>query len=114
MSLAETYERFLASPNPLHLTTDVSLHYIPTLKSFNEQGPVIRHLESQHKNVVKIKSTKTISVVEGPNSIALETDTTIEFISGGGSYLPGVDSFIFDMTATFPIVSSFLSYVNTD
>ena len=106
MALTESYQRFLASPNPLNVTTDVSFHYIPTLKSFNDQGPVIRHLESQNKNSVRTKVVKTISTVEGPNAIAIETETTLEFISGGGAYLPGMDSFIDDMKAVLPMVRS--------
>jgi hypothetical protein len=105
MSLTQTYERFLASPNPLSLAEDASLHYIPTLKSFSQQGPVVKHLESQNKDVVSIKSAKTISAIEGANAVALETNTTLEFISGGGAYMPGVESFIIDMTATLPMVS---------
>ncbi|ETN44295.1 uncharacterized protein HMPREF1541_10475 [Cyphellophora europaea CBS 101466] len=103
MTLAATYERFLASPNPLNLSEDASLHYIPTLKSFSEQGPLIRHLEDQNRNVVKTKSNKTISVVEGASSLALETETILEFVSGGGAYLPGLDTFIFDSVATLPM-----------
>lgn len=106
MTLAQTYERFLASPNPLNLSEDASLHYIPTLKSFNQQGPIIRHLQSQNRDVVKVKIAKPISVVEGPNSIAMELDTTLEFVSSGGTYLPGMDTFIIDMTATLPMVRS--------
>lgn len=104
MSLAQTYERFLASPNPLNLAEDASLHYIPTLKSFSQQGPIVRHLEDQNKNVVRIKSNKRLNAVEGASSIALETETTLEFVSGGGSYLPGLESFILDAVATLPMV----------
>lgn len=104
MALAQVYERFLASPNPLSLAEDASLHYITTLKSFSQQGPIIRHLETQNRNVVKIKSSKRISAVEGASSIALETETALEFISGGGTYLPGLDTFIVDIIATLPMV----------
>lgn len=104
MALAQIYERFFASPNPLSLADEAALHYIPTLKSFSQQGPVVRHLVSQNRDVVKVKSSKRISVVEGANSIALETETVLEFISGGGSYLPGLDTFITDLVATLPMV----------
>jgi hypothetical protein len=104
MALSQIYARFFASPNPLSLAEDASLHYIPTLKSFSQQGPIVRHLESQNKDVVKVKSSKRISVVEGASSIALETETVLEFISGGGSYLPGLDTFIIDSVATLPMV----------
>jgi hypothetical protein len=113
MSLVQIYERFFASPNPLSLAEDASLHYIPTLKSFSQQGPVVRHLESQNKNEVKVKSSKRISVVEGSSSIALETETVLEFISSGGTYLPGLDTFIIDLVATLPMVSCQRSYLLT-
>jgi hypothetical protein len=104
MSLTAVYERFLASPNPLSLAENASLHYIPTLTSHSQPGPIIRHLETQNKSVVTIKSAKTISAVEGLNAIAIEVDTTIEFVSGGGAYLPGLENFVADKTATLPIV----------
>lgn len=105
MTLSAIYERFIASPNPLSLAENASLHYVPTLKSFSEQGPIIKHLESQNKDVVKIKSAKIINTIEGANAIAVEVDTTLEFISGGGAYLPGLENFIVDKIATVPMVS---------
>jgi hypothetical protein len=104
MALTAVYERFLASPNPLSLAETASLHYIPTLTSYTQSGPIIRHLESQNKNVVKTKSAKTIHAVESPSSLALEVDTTLEFISGGGAYAPGLENFIVDKIATLPLV----------
>ena len=104
MSLAAVYERFIASPNPLNLAENASLHYIPTLTTHSQPGPIIRHLESQNKNVVSIKSAKTISVVEGQNAVVVEVDTTMEFVSGGGAYLPGLENFVADKIATIPIV----------
>ena len=106
MSLTAMYERFLASPNPISLSENASLHYIPTLTTHSQSGPIIRHLESQNKNVVTIKSAKTISVIEGQNAIAIEIDTTMEFVSGGGAYLPGLENFVADKIATLPIVST--------
>ena len=106
MALKAVYERFLASPNPLNFSETASLHYVPTLTSYTQSGSIIRHLENQNKNVVKVKSQKVISAVEGPSSIALEVDTTMEFLSGGGAYLPNLDSFVVvDKIVTLPIVS---------
>ena len=104
MALRATYERFLVSPNPLNLADNASFHYIPTLTTFSKSGPIIKHLESQHKSVVKKRNEKTISAVEGGNSLALEVESTLEFISGGGAYLPGLENFVTDRIVTFPSV----------
>jgi hypothetical protein len=104
MSLTAVYQRFLASPNPLSLAENASLHYIPTLTSHSQPGPIIRHLESQAKNIVSVKAAKTISAVEGHNALAIEVDTTLEFISGGGAYLPGLENFVADKIAQLPMV----------
>jgi hypothetical protein len=106
MSLKAVYERFLASPNPLSLSENVSLNYIPTLRTFTQSGPVIRHLESQSKNEVRKKAEKVIAAVEGQNSLSLDVETTLEFISSGGAYLPGLENFVTDRVVTFPSVSS--------
>ena len=105
MTLTAIYERFAASPNPLSLADDASLHYVPTLTTFAEQGPIVKHLQSQNRTVVRIKSQKTISAIEGPNAVAVEFETTLEFVSGGGAYLPGLDNLIADKIATLPTVS---------
>jgi hypothetical protein len=109
MSLKAVYERFLASPNPLNLAENASLNYIPTLQTFTQPGAVIRHLENQNKNEVRKKAEKVIAAVEGQKSISLDIDTTLEFISGGGAYLPGLDNFVTDRIATFPTVSLMLT-----
>lgn len=105
MSLKQVYERFLASPNPLNLADNVSLQYVTTLTTFKQQGPIVKHLENQQKNVVKKQSEKIISHVEDSTSLAVIAETTLEFISSGGAYLPGLDTFIVDRQATLPIVS---------
>jgi hypothetical protein len=105
MSLKAVYERFLTSPNPLSLCDNASLNYIPTLRTFNQQGPVIRHLENQNRAEVRKKAEKIIGAIEGSNSLSLEVETTLEFISNGGAYLPGLDNFVTDRIVTFPTVS---------
>jgi hypothetical protein len=104
MSLKSIYQRFLEVPNPISLSENASLHYITTVTTFNGPNAIIRHLEDQNKKVVTIQSAKVISAVEGQTSIALEVETTLEFISGGGSYLPGLEEFVVDKIATFPTV----------
>lgn len=105
MGLKAVYEKFLTSPNPLGLSEGAVLQYVTTLTTFTEQGPIIRHLETQNKNVVKKRSEKIISEIEGLTSVAVITETTLEFISSGGAYLPNLDNFIVDRVVTFPIVS---------
>ncbi|KAL2444481.1 hypothetical protein ABEF95_016887 [Exophiala dermatitidis] len=100
MTLKDIYQRFLERPNPINLSENASLHYVTTLTSFSQPGPIVRHLESQNRNVVKTKSARIISAVEASNALALEVETELEFISGGGSYLPGLENFIVDKTAT--------------
>ncbi|KAJ9615295.1 hypothetical protein H2200_001370 [Cladophialophora chaetospira] len=102
MALKGVYQRFLDLPNPISLNENASLHYITTLTTFSSSGDIVRHLESQNKKVVRTKSAKIISVVEGSNALALEVETVLEFISGGGAYLPGLENFIVDKIATIP------------
>lgn len=104
MALRDIYQRFLDLPNPLSLSQDASLHYITTLTSFSQSAQIIRHLETQNKNVVSTNSVKVISAVESTNSLALEVETVLEFISGGGTYLPGLENFIVDKIAIIPTV----------
>ena len=105
MSLQVFYERFLASPEVGSLTETASLNYIPTLTTVNNAEPITTHLQKQHNSVVKKKSEKVIGAVEGPSALSLDVETTLEFISGGGAYLPGLENFVTDKVATFPAVS---------
>jgi hypothetical protein len=110
MSLKSIYQRFLEVPNPISLSDNASLHYVTTLTSFSGSTAVVRHLETQNKKVVRTKSAKVITAIEGHRSLALEVETVLEFISGGGAYLPGLENFIVDKIATIPTVSSHASF----
>jgi hypothetical protein len=104
MALQTAYKQFLTAPNPSFLAENASLHYITTLVTLNGASGILKHLKSQDHELQK-KEEKFLDVVEGPNSLAVETHTTIEFLSGGGSYLPSLDdNFLADRTVTFPIV----------
>jgi len=104
MGLQAEYERFLASPDPLSLAANATYQYVTTPTSLTQPGAIIKHLENQQKDVVRKKSEKVISAVEGLTSVAVIVETTLEFVSSGGAYLPGLDSFIVDRTATLPMV----------
>lgn len=105
MSLKAIYQRFLDNPNPISLSDNASLHYVTTLTSYTEPAGIIRHLETHGKKIVKTKSTRVISAVEGHDALAIEVETVLEFISGGGAYLPGLENYVVDKIATIPTVS---------
>jgi hypothetical protein len=104
MALQTAYKQFLAAPNSSFLANNASLHYITTLVTVNGSSEVIKHLNGQSYDLKKTEQT-FLDVVEGTNALAVEVHSTIEFISGGGSYLPGLDdNFLADRIVTFPIV----------
>ncbi|KAF2013112.1 hypothetical protein BU24DRAFT_452071 [Aaosphaeria arxii CBS 175.79] len=105
MSLCAQYQAFLANPSvgALH-DGNASLHYVTTLTSINDAPAVIKHLAVQEK-LLKKKSEKVLNSIEAPNALSLEVETTIEFVAGGGAYLPGLDdNFVADRTVTFPVI----------
>jgi len=104
MALQTAYKRFLASPNASFLAPNVSLHYITTLVTFNGSADIINHLNGQNYELQK-KEEKFLDVVESTSAIAVEIHTCIEFLAGGGAYLPSLDdNFLADRTVTLPIV----------
>jgi len=105
MALQAAYKQFLAAPNPSFLADNASLHYITTLVTVNGSSQIIKHLNGQSHDLSK-KEEKFLDVVEGQNALATEVHTTMEFLTGGGAYLPSLDdNFLADRTVTFPIVS---------
>jgi hypothetical protein len=104
MALSAAYAQFLRSPTSAVLADAVAIHYVPTLTTINEPAALIKHLAAQAKLFIK-KSENIISIVEGPASLSAEIETTIEFVSGGGALLPGLDdNFLTDKIVSFPIV----------
>ena len=105
MPLAAAYQAFLASPRDTHLNSNASLNYITTLTTINSSAAIAKHLSNQ-QSVVRKKQEKVLSNIESDNAICLEVETTLEFNTGGGAYLPGLDdNFLSDQVVTFPIVS---------
>jgi hypothetical protein len=105
MSLRATYEKFLGSPNAESLAETASLNYVTTLTTVNRAEPITTHLQTQNKSVVKKRAERVIGAVEGVSALSLDVETTLEFISGGGAYLPGLENFVTDKVVTFPAVS---------
>lgn len=104
MSLSAKYQAFLASPSAGALADNASLHYITTLTSIHDAGAIMKHLAVQDK-LLKKTEQKVLSKIEGANGLSVDVETTIEFSSGGGAYLPGLDdNFVADRIVTFPMV----------
>jgi hypothetical protein len=104
MALQAAYQQFLTAPNSALLAEDASMHYITTLVSHNGSSAIIQHLNKQMKQLKK-KAENFLDVIEGEQSLAVVVETTIEFVSGGGAYLPGLDdNFLSDHIVTLPIV----------
>ncbi|MCJ1249223.1 hypothetical protein MMC30_006446 [Trapelia coarctata] len=104
MSLTAIYQAFLASPSAPQLSNDASLNYITTLTTINKPDVITKHLSKQG-GIVKKKQEKVLSTIEGDNAICLDVETTLEFRTGGGAYLPGLDdNFLTDRVVTFPVI----------
>lgn len=103
MSLLDHYKSFLSSTTTSLLAEGATLHYITTLTTVHGSKDVVKHLSSRE---LKRQDQKIVDAVESPNALALEVETTVEFVSGGGGYLPGLDdNFLSDRVVTFPVVS---------
>lgn len=104
MSLKDVYQRFLANPGSAPLASNASLIYITTTTKLDGASAVVSHLTKQQR-IVKTRSENVLDVIESANSLCLDIETTLEFVSGGGAYLPSLDdNFLADHVATFPTV----------
>ena len=102
--MSSTYKQFLAAPNSSLLAPNATLHYVTTTTSFNGATDIIKHFSSL-RNQLKKKMESPLEVIEGQNATAIEVETTLEFSTSGGPYLPGLDdNFLADRTVYLPIV----------
>ena len=102
--MAQTYAAFLASPSTSHLASDATLNYITTTTAISEPTAILKHLTAQQKQVTT-KEQKVLYSVEGPDSLFLETETTLQFNNGAGAYLPSMDENLLDeKIVTFPLL----------
>ncbi|KAI9756148.1 MAG: hypothetical protein M4579_003961 [Chaenotheca gracillima] len=102
MSLAALYQSFLAAPATAPLAEDATLEYITTLITIADAAKIVRHVTSRD---LKKQNEKIVDVVEGQSALFVQVETTIEFVSSGGAYLPGMDdNFLTDHTVTFPVM----------
>lgn len=98
------YTAFLQSPTTSHLAHDASINYITTTTAINEPAAILKHLQAQMKQITK-KEEKVLNAVDGGNSLCLETQLTLQFVYGGGAYLPSMDTNLLDeKIVTFPVM----------
>ena len=103
-SLKSVYQNFLASPNPSALNDDASLNYITTLTTISGSAAIMKH-HAAHQKVLTKKDDTILSCIEGSDALCLDIETTLEFNTGGGAYLPGLDdNFLANRVVTFPMV----------
>lgn len=106
-SLTSIYESFLASPNASSLNSDASYNYITTLTTIKTAVAIVKH-HTAHQKVLTKKEERVLSCIEGSDALCLDVETTLEFMTGGGAYLPGLDdNFLADRVVTFPMVKAF-------
>lgn len=111
MPLSASYQRFLAQPTAEALAPDAAIHYLPSSSSINEPPAILKHLSAQAQQLKKKENF--LNVIEGDNSLCVEAETTLEFQTGGGTYLPGLDdNFLADRTVTIPVVCIHVSRVS--
>jgi hypothetical protein len=104
MALQAAYKQFLAAPNSSALAANASLHYITTTTSITSATDIIKHLATL-RNKINKKKEDALFALEAQNVLVLEAETTLEFVSSGGPYLPGLDdNFLADRTVHLAIV----------
>lgn len=97
------YLSFLQSPSTANLASDASISYITTTTAIKEPTAILKHLAAQAKQLDK-KEEKILSTIESDNGCCVETLTTLLFKSGGGAFLPSMDSNLLDeREVTFPL-----------
>lgn len=105
-SLKAIYQSYLANPTASNLSENASINYITTLTTINTAPAIVKH-NAAHQKVLQKKEEKVLSCIEGNDAMCLDIETTLEFITGGGAYLPGLDdNFLSDRVVTFPMVSA--------
>ena len=108
VSLKAIYQGYLANPTGPQLSDNASLNYITTLTSINSAAAIVKH-HTAHQKVLKKKEEKILGHIESDDALCLDVETTLEFLTGGGAYLPGLDdNFLADRVVTFPMVSKVL------
>lgn len=104
MALQAAYLQFLAAPSSSSLTDDAALYYITTTTVFHGATEIIKHFSTQ-RNQLNKKKEDVLSAVESSNALALEVDTSVQFLTSGAAYLPALDdNFLADRIVHMPVI----------
>lgn len=102
----DSYQRFLANPRTAPLAANASLIYVPTTTKIEGADAIATHT-SRQASVVKKKSDRIINAIESSDALCLDMETTLDFVEGGGAYLPSLDdNFLADRVVTLPMVNN--------
>jgi hypothetical protein len=107
MALKAQYTAFLAAPTTDALAEAASLHYVPSLTTVRTAPRIVSQLTATAQ--LKRVAEKAVAggAIESGDALMLDVETTIEFVSDGGGYLPGLDdNFLADRVVTFLVVCS--------
>ncbi|KAL9616981.1 MAG: hypothetical protein Q9160_008208 [Pyrenula sp. 1 TL-2023] len=88
--MASLYQRGFAS--------DAVITYVPTATAISGSSAIQKHFDSKE---IRIRAQKVIGRIETTESLVLDVENHIEFLTSGGAYLPGLDNFITDKIVTF-------------
>ncbi|TGZ80075.1 hypothetical protein EX30DRAFT_364854 [Ascodesmis nigricans] len=106
-----SYLRFLSSPSESAISSSAELHYISSGTSLSTPDEIVKYL-SRESRLLKKKSEKVLSSVQVQDTLVLEVETELEFVTSGGNYLPGLDdNFLADHVVVFPIIH-FVTFEN--
>lgn len=104
--LKDTYQRFLANPRNAPLAANASLIYVPTTTKIEGADAIATHT-SRQASIVRKKSDQVLNAIESSDALCLDMETTLEFLEGGGAYLPSLDdNFLADRVVTIPTVNT--------
>ena len=102
--LVDSYQRFLASPRNAPLASNATLVYVPVTTKIEGADAIATHT-SRQSHIVKKRSDKVMNAIESSDALCLDMETTLEFLEGGGVYLPSLDdNFLVNRVVTFPTV----------
>ncbi|EPS31525.1 hypothetical protein PDE_06480 [Penicillium oxalicum 114-2] len=102
--LVDSYQRFLASPRNAPLASNATLVYVPVTTKIEGADAIATHT-SRQSHIVKKRSDKVMNVIESSDALCLDMETTLEFLEGGGVYLPSLDdNFLVNRVVTFPTI----------
>nr|CAG8619597.1 5909_t:CDS:2 [Entrophospora candida] len=108
MSLEQIWHEYKHNHDGDHYTDNASVVFVPTASGARGYDAVRQFLAKAYDTRVLKISEKLIYSTVGNDSIVEESETTIQFVSGDGSWVvPGVDSrYTIDNKVVIPTVTS--------